>query len=211
MHGLPAFLVQGYREFMRGDFRVEAEHYRQLATEGQRPTAMVIACCDSRSAPELIFHRGVGELFVLRNVANLVPPYEPDANLHGTSAAIEFAVRALEVSDVLVLGHAGCGGIHAALNPDGALVRSSAFIGNWMRVLSSVASALPAEVPSGNRNLELERLAVCQSLINLRTFPFVREREEAGKLRLHGSWFDVATGGLWIKARDSNEFQQLSA
>jgi len=144
MHNFPSALAAGYRQFREGDFHDAAERYRQLAQEGQRPSTMVIACCDSRSAPELIFNCGPGELFVIRNIANMVPPYEPDANLHGTSAAIEFGIKALGVSDVEVLGHAGCGGIQAALNPDAELIRNSAFIGNWMQLLASTASSLPS-------------------------------------------------------------------
>ncbi len=211
MHNFPSALAAGYRHFREGDFQLAAGRYQQLATEGQKPSTMVIACCDSRSAPELIFSRGPGDLFVIRNIANMVPPYEPDTNLHGTSAAIEYGIKALKVSDVVVLGHAGCGGIQAALYPDAELIQNSAFIGNWMQLLASTTSRLPTDLPDAFRASQLERLAVGQSLLNLRTFPFVHGLERAGNLRLHGTWFDVGTGELWVKDPHSDAFDRLSS
>ena len=128
MHSFPEHLLAGYRAFMGGCYTKERDRYRQLATGGQSPTTMVIACCDSRAAPETIFDAGPGELFVLRNVANLVPPFQPDGGQHGTSAAIKFAVNAVGIKNLVVLGHGRCGGIRAALNP-GAPLAQGDFIG----------------------------------------------------------------------------------
>jgi carbonic anhydrase len=120
MHRFPDHLLKGHANFMAGRYAREKDRIRDLAAEGQTPTTMIIACCDSRAAPETIFNTGPGELFVLRNVANLVPTFEPDGGQHGTSAGIEFAVNALKVSNIVIMGHGRCGGIRAALNPNGA-------------------------------------------------------------------------------------------
>src|SRR5690606_27680101 len=134
MHRFPSSLLAGYRAFMGDRYAREKDRYRQLAANGQAPMAMIIACCDSRSAPETIFNAGPGELFVVRNVANLVPPFEQGGGQHGTSAAIEFAVNSIEVSDIVVMGHGRCGGIHAALG-NGAPLAPGDFIGKWMSLL----------------------------------------------------------------------------
>ncbi len=135
MSHLPEKLLNGYRSFMSGDYAGQSQRYRELAKTGQTPETMVIACCDSRAAPETIFDTGPGELFVVRNVANLVPPYTPDGEYHGTSAALEFAVQSLKVKDIVVLGHGRCGGIAAALTPDAAPLSPGDFIGKWMNML----------------------------------------------------------------------------
>src|SRR4051794_40152099 len=131
MHSFPKHLLDGYRHFLETRYAEENARYKELARTGQSPKTMVIACCDSRAAPETIFDVGPGELFVLRNVANLVPPFQPDAGQHGTSAGIEYAVHALDITDLIVLGHGRCGGIRAALNPTGPLAQGD-FIGKWM-------------------------------------------------------------------------------
>jgi carbonic anhydrase len=197
MHRFPEPLLEGYRSFLAG--RYDEERYRALANQ-QSPSTMVIACCDSRSAPEAIFDAGPGELFVLRNVANLVPPYQPDSNQHGTSAAIEFAVQALDIANVVVMGHGRCGGIHAALDPDAQPLAPGDFIGKWMGMLAPVAREVAGYsfLTQNERQTTLERLSIRNSIANLRTFPYVREREEAGRLALHGAWFDVSVGELWV-------------
>lgn len=196
MTSLPDILADGYRQF-RGH-RFPENRYRQLATEGQRPAALVIACCDSRSSPEAIFSSGPGELFVVRNVANIVPPFEPDANFHGTSAAIEYAVDVLGVVHVVVLGHSGCGGTQAALDVK-VPGRSTAFIGNWVAMLAELARQVQHHCTDRTeQRTMLERLSVQNSLANLRGFPFVADREREGRLHLHGAWFDILTGTLWI-------------
>jgi carbonic anhydrase len=197
---LPDFLAAGYRQFRSNAFPRSVDRYRKLAIEGQQPGALVIACCDSRSAPEAIFNSGPGEVFVLRNVANIVPPYEPDAHLHGTSAAIEYAVDVLDVGDVVVLGHAGCGGIQAALAGQSTARPETAFIGNWVAMIADLAKQVRKDCAPGPRqNTMLERLSIEKSLSNLRSFPFVSEREQDGRLCLHGAWFDILEGtlGCW--------------
>jgi carbonic anhydrase len=208
MHRFPAFLLDGYANFMAGRFARETERYKDLADRGQNPSTMVIACSDSRSAPETIFDSGPGELFVLRNVANLVPPFMPDANLHGTSAAVEFAVKQLEITDLVVMGHGRCGGIHAALNPKGSLMVQSDFIGNWMSLLAPVAAQVAQNswMTEAERRTALERISIRNSIGNLRTFPYIKALEDAGKLTLHGAWFDISTGELWVMDADTGDF-----
>lgn len=177
-------LLSGFAGFRAARFSTET--FRALARNGQEPHMLVIACSDSRVDPAILFGAEPGELFVVRNVANLVPPYQPDGNYHGTSAAIEFAVRDLGVSHILVLGHSSCGGI-AALAAEGGAERD--FIGPWM---SLAADACPC---GGAR--EREQASIRASVGNLRTFPWIAAREAAGELTLHGWWFDLEAGRLW--------------
>ena len=186
---LPESLVAGHRRFLRETHAVQAARYAELAEEGQRPHALVVSCCDSRVDPEAIFDAGPGEIFVLRNVANVVPPYEPDGGYHGASAAIEFAVEQLEVPAIVVLGHARCGGIQAAL--EGA---EGTFLSQWIRLLDDVEA--PPDLPPEERLAHAERHSIARSLERLMTFPFVRSRVEAGTLTLHGAHIDIASGLL---------------
>lgn len=172
---------------------------------------MVISCCDSRVSPEVIFDVGPGEFFIVRNVANLVPPYAPDGSQHGTSAALEFAVQALRVTDIVVLGHARCGGIRAAVAEDAEPLSPGDFIGKWM---SMIAPAIDRVGPRGPRSMDdylraLEHGSVVNSLANLRTFPCVRILEERGKLKLHGAFFGVATGVLSVLDEPTGEFRPV--
>jgi carbonic anhydrase len=197
MHRFPAALLDGYKAFM--DERYEQQRYRALA-EGQTPDTMIIACCDSRAAPETIFNSGPGELFVLRNVANLVPTFQPDGGQHGTSAAIEFAVNALGIRNIVIMGHGRCGGIRAALSPAGPPLAQGDFIGKWMSMLAPVAAEVSAYsiLTDKERQTMLERLSIRNSVKNLRTFPYVRQLEAEDKLQVHGAWFDISTGELWV-------------
>lgn len=208
MHRFPSFLLDGYSDFMSGRYAREQERYKQLAASGQNPSTMIIACCDSRAAPETVFNAGPGELFVLRNVANLVPRYEPDASLHGTSAAVEFAVKHLEIKHLVIMGHGRCGGIHAALDPKGSVMTQSDFIGNWMSLLAPVSEQVSKNtwMTESERRTALERISIRHSIANLRTFPYIRELEEEGKLTLHGAWFDISTGELWVMDTDTGDF-----
>jgi carbonic anhydrase len=208
MHRFPSFLLDGYSEFMSGRYVREQERYKQLAASGQNPSTMIIACCDSRAAPETVFNAGPGELFVLRNVANLVPRYEPDANLHGTSAAVEFAVKHLEIKDLIIMGHGRCGGIHAALDPKGSVMAQSDFIGNWMSLLAPVSEQVAKNtwMTESERRTALERISIRHSIANLRTFPYIRALEDEGRLALHGAWFDISTGELWVMDADTGDF-----
>lgn len=209
MHRFPPRLLNGYRTFMGERYAREKDRYRELAAEGQKPTTMIIACCDSRAAPETVFNAGPGELFVLRNVANLVPVFQPDSGQHGTSAAIEFAVNSLGIRDIVVMGHGRCGGISAALS-DGAPIAQGDFIGKWMSMLKPVSEEVARYkiLTENERQTMLERLSVRNSINNLRTFPYVAELEAAGKLAVHGAWFDISSGELWIMDGESGDFSR---
>lgn len=208
MHRFPATLLDGYRTFMADRYVREKDRYRALAAGGQSPKILIIACCDSRAAPETIFNAGPGELFVLRNVANLVPTFQPDAGQHGTSAAIEFAVNSLGISDIVVMGHGRCGGIRAALDPAGAPLAQGDFIGKWMSMLAPVTEEVARYtiLTDQERHTMLERLSIRNSIQNLRTFPYVQALEAEGKLDLHGAWFDISTGELWIMDEETGDF-----
>lgn len=205
----PGPLLRGYRDFKAGRFALQREAYRSLAERGQSPEVLVIACCDSRAAPETIFSAAPGEIFVVRNVANLVPPYRPDGEFHSTSAALEFAVQSLKVKHILVLGHGRCGGVQAALDPEAIPLSPGDFIGKWMELLGPAAAEIQQRegLSPAERRTELERLSVRCSIDNLRTFPCVKLLEERGRLTLHGAWFDIADGDLWVYDRESRQFR----
>lgn len=198
---------------MSGRYAREREQYRTLAEAGQSPRTMIIACCDSRSAPESIFDAGPGELFVLRNVANLVPPFQPDAGQHGTSAAIEFAVNGLGIREIVVMGHGRCGGIQAALDPTAKPLASGDFIGKWMSLLAAPAEQVSqyTALTAKERQTALERLSVRNSITNLRSFPYIAALEAKGELTLHGAWFDISSGELWILDKASGDFSRPDA
>ena len=210
MTHLPPRLLAGYRNFMAGRYAAETQRYRTLAKDGQAPETMVVACCDSRSAPEAIFDAGPGELFVVRNVANLVPPYMPDGQFHSTSAALEFAVQSLKVKHIVVMGHGRCGGIGAALAPAAEPLSPGDFIGKWMSLLGPAAETVSSStlMTAGERQTALERISIRHSLANLRTFPCVKILEGKGRLSLSGAWFDISTGELWVMNRDTGDFER---
>lgn len=210
MAHLPENLLNGYRNFMSGRYASESGRYRSLAREGQAPETMVIACCDSRAAPEAIFDAGPGELFVVRNVANLVPPYSPDGEYHSTSAALEFAVQSLKVSHIVVMGHGRCGGIRAALDPSAEPLSPGDFIGKWMSLVAPAAEAVAGNsmMTAGERQTALERISIRYSLANLRTFPCVSILEGKGRIALHGAWFDISTGELWVMNPETGDFER---
>ncbi len=212
MNDFPQTLLAGYADFMKNRYVAEARRYEELADKGQTPETMIIACCDSRAAPETIFSAGPGELFVVRNVANLVPKFEPDGGQHGTSAAIEFAVQALKVKNIVIMGHGRCGGINAALNPMDKPLAPGDFIGKWMSLLEPVTAQFSDNglMTEGERQTMMERISVRNSLQNLRTFPYVSRLEKEGKLLLHGAWFDIRAGELWIMDRKTGEFNRPS-
>jgi carbonic anhydrase len=203
-------LIEGYRHFRETRWRRERERWSELA-EGQSPKVMVIACSDSRVEPAQIFDARPGEMFVVRNVANLVPPFEPDGSYHGVSAALEFAVTQLEVDELVVLGHGFCGGCEAALTGkfDEAGHGAGHFIAHWIDMLTGARERIRAEHPALDRAafeaMELEGVRI--SLANLRTFPWVRERETAGHLKLHGAWFAIADGRLHLLDEATGKFE----
>lgn len=202
----PDRLSSGYQAFLSGRFPGERVRYQRLAESGQNPEIMVIGCCDSRVAPELIFDAGPGEMFVLRNVANLVPPYEPDSAYHGTSSAIEFAVNGLNVKHIVVLGHASCGGIRSYYDDAEPLAKGD-FIGKWMSQINETAGSLQLSGADRVADLRLLELKVVEhSLNNLMTFPYIRQRVQQGELNLHGAYFGVATGLLFVRDPETGEF-----
>jgi len=213
MSAFPAELLSGYRSFMSRRYPQETARYRELARTGQTPETMIIACCDSRAAPETVFDSGPGELFVVRNVANLAPPYSPDGEFHSTSAALEFAVQSLKVKNIVVMGHGRCGGIRAALDPAAEPLSPGDFIGKWMSLVAPAAEAVNsnAMLTSGERQTALERISIRFSLANLRTFPCVHILESKGRLALHGAWFDISTGELWVMNPATGDFERPEA
>ncbi|MBX3564516.1 MAG: carbonic anhydrase [Sphingomonas sp.] len=193
-------LLDGYQRFRTSEYRRHRERWEDLR-EGQSPRVMVIACSDSRVDPAQIFDTVPGEIFVVRNVANLVPPFEDDTSRHGVSAALEFAVTQLEVPEIVIVGHGACGGVSASMSqcfkdaPNG----QGGFIAHWVDMLDEARDRIVAEYgngPDAVRALELETVRV--SLVNLLTFPFVAERVAAGKLKLHGAYFAIAEGVLHV-------------
>ncbi len=208
MVNFPKRLLDGYQSFIDGRYSLESSRYRTLADSGQKPRTMVIACCDSRAAPETIFDCGPGELFVVRNVANLVPPYTPDGEHHGTSAALEFAVQSLKVENIVVMGHGRCGGIAAVLDQESEPLSPGDFIGRWMNLVQPAAEVIAANtlLTASERQRAMERVSIRFSLENLRTFPCVNILEGKGRLTLHGAWFDISTGELWVMNPETGDF-----
>lgn len=207
---LPAMLLDGYANFRSGRYASEAERYRKLGEGSQKPKVMIIACCDSRAAPETIFDAGPGEMFVVRNVANLVPPYTPDGGHHATSAALEFAVMSLGVKHIVVMGHGRCGGIRAAVQESSPLTHTD-FIGSWMRAIKDVTRIVPRDLGDNAETHErhIERASIEHSLANLRTFPWIRMKENKRDLALHGVWFDIAMGELHAYDEDEAHWSAI--
>lgn len=207
---LPAALVDGYRRFRDGRLEDEKARYRELA-EGQAPQTMIIACADSRVDPSTIFSAAPGELFVVRNVAALVPPYQPDAGYHGTSAALEFAVTGIGVRNIVVMGHGQCGGVSASLagaerKPTGM------FIGPWVELLAPARDPVLADetIDPKDRQQVLEWRGIQLSMENLRTFPFVKAAEKIGKIDLFGAWFSIHDSKLYWCGDASSAFAPVS-
>ena len=207
----PERLESGYRSFRTGRYTSEKERFEKLA-EGQKPRILVIGCCDSRVAPELIFDTGPGELFVVRNVANLVPPCEPDGDYHGTSSAVQFAVQGLKVEHIVVLGHGQCGGIRAYIEGPGRPRDDTDFIGKWISLMENAGGKLAREVRDHDDDLQLsmEQAAIRLSLTNLRSFPFINTLVKAGELQLHGAWFGIADGRLHVLDQSTGEFNPVA-
>lgn len=199
-------LVDGYHRFRSADYRRQRERWAELA-EGQSPKVMVIACSDSRVEPAQIFDTLPGEIFVVRNVANLVPPFENDGGRHGVSAALEFAVTKLEVEEIVVMGHGMCGGAHAALTEmfQHSEPGDGGFVHAWVSLLDEARARVKAKFgdgPEASREMELE--TVRTSIANLRTFPFIPTREAAGRLTIHGAYFAISDGVLHLMDEDGS-------
>ena len=204
---LPQRLIDGYSAFARGRLPSEQHRYRELAELGQRPEIMVIGCCDSRVSPEVIFDARPGELFVVRNVANMVPPYAPDGAYHGVSAALEFGVGALKVKHIVVLGHAHCGGVQAFAE-EAEPISPGDFIGRWMSLMAPAAAKVGprGSTPRAEYLERMEKASILNTLDNLMTFPRLRKLIERGAVNLHGAYFGVATGQLSVLDQATGEF-----
>lgn len=205
-------MIDGFRRFRDNYFANNRPLFDTLAQQGQTPKVLLIGCSDSRVDPTIIFDAQPGEMFVLRNVANLIPPYAPDQGHHGTSAAVEFAVRGLKVEHIVVLGHARCGGVRALIDSDPS--DQSDFIRGWMQIARSardraLALTLSAGHPieAARRMCEQETVAI--SLGNLMTFPWIRDQVETGKLMLHGWFYDMEDGKLFRLDPVTNTFQEV--
>src|SRR5579872_1721552 len=195
-------LLAGYRRFRAARWLQQRQRLEALADQGQRPQALVLACIDSRADPAMIFDTVPGQMLSIRNVANLVPPYAPDVTYHGTSAALEFAVRVLGIPQIVVLGHGLCGGVRVLL--EGAPHEAEDFVAPWMSLAAEVRTrALQCERPE-ERQQCAEQEVIKLSLANLLTFPWVAERVAAGALRLHGAWFAIRSGSLLVLQPDGS-------
>ncbi|MGH6803641.1 MAG: carbonic anhydrase [Methyloceanibacter sp.] len=201
--------MEGYRRFLRDRHAPEKGRYLQLAELGQTPTAMVIACCDARLDVSAIFDAEPGALFILRNVANLVPPYEPEGRYHGTSAAIEYAALALKVPHIVVLGHSRCGGVMAYREGISGNKEKSGFIGRWLALLDD-AKVAENDVAAHGEETAFEFAAIRASLAHLRGFPVIREREQVGMISLHGLHFDIGSGQLLGLDKETGHFIALA-
>ncbi len=204
---MPEFtaLVEGYHRFRSDAYVRQKARFDALASDGQSPPIMVISCCDSRVDPATVFDTVPGQVFALRNVANLVPPYETGGGLHGVSAAIEFGVLGLKVRHIVVLGHAQCGGIKASLAGGDIGHTGHSFIESWVDIIREVRDDVLARSPvDPQRELELESIKV--SLSNLRSFPFIADLEGGGRLKLHGAYFGIADGILHVLDEVSGSF-----
>ena len=197
---LPSSLAKRYEAWLAGGFNQNRQLFSELVEKGQHPHSMVISCCDSRVDPALIFGAGSGELFVHRNIANLVPPKDSAGMGHGTAAALEYAVTALKVRHVIVMGHSGCGGIengyHVCNRTKGHPLKKASSIHKWLRILEPAFARLPEQGGDEERIAMLERHAVAVSLENLTGFPFIAKATQSGQLSLHGLWYDIASGAL---------------
>ena len=205
-------LIEGYRRFRQTDWQHERERWSELA-EGQSPQVMILSCADSRVDPAQIFDARPGEIFVVRNIAGLAPPYETTSGYHGVSAALEFAVTQLNVGEILVMGHGLCGGCAAALTGkfDDTEPGEGHFISDWVHMLDEASRKVRARHSEFDRDAytDMEREAVKVSLANLRTFPWIAEREQAGQLRLHGAHFSIAEGRLYLLDEAEGDFRPV--
>ncbi len=210
---LPSYLVQRYHGWKATSYSDNQSWYRRLAEEGQHPRAMIISCCDSRVQVTSIFGADQGEFFIHRNIANLVPPYETDGGQHGTSAAIEYAVTALKVAHVIVMGHSSCGGVKGCLDmcsgnaPE--LEEKTSFVGRWMDILRPAYSRVKDIDGVDEQARALEKEAVLVSLANLMTFPFVASEVESGRLTLHGIWLDIGEGQVQHYSPENKNFSPV--
>jgi carbonic anhydrase len=208
---LPSYLIQRYNGWKATKYVENKVWYKHLAEDGQHPRAMVISCCDSRVHVTAIFGSDTGEFFIHRNIANLVPPYNPDGDHHGTSAAVEYAVTSLKIAHIIVLGHSNCGGVNSCHRMcSGAapeLEKKSSFVGRWMDILRPGYLRVQHLESKQDQIRALEREGIIVSLENLMDFPFVRKAVESETLSLHGLWNDIGEGSLFFY--DGLDFQPV--
>ena len=212
MANFPEHLTDRFQRFKFRHFETHRETYEDLAINGQSPDVMIVSCCDSRCDPETIFSAKPGELFVVRNVANLIPPFETGGKFHGVSAALEFAALNLRVKHIVIMGHSGCGGIRAALEQNTARQTDAMFISRWMSMLDECRISVLAshrESEPGVALAAMEKAAVSVSITNLRSFPFIQDLENRGKVALHGAYFDIATGSLMVLNQANGQFHDV--
>ena len=210
---LPSYMVQRYHGWKATSYSENQAWFRRLADEGQRPRGMVISCCDSRVHVSSLFGAEAGEFFIHRNIANLVPPYEPDGNRHGTSAAIEYAVTVLKVPHLIVVGHSKCGGVagcHAmCAGKAPELEDKTSFVGRWIDTLRPAYERIDTKAPEDEQLRAMEQQGVVTSLENLLTFPFVTDALKDETLTLHGLWTDIGEGDLHQYHSDSGTFKPV--
>ncbi len=212
MTKFPQFLIDGHQRFKDTTPKETKDKYEQLADQGQKPGVLVVGCSDSRADPITIFHAEPGDLFVVRNVANIVPPYVTTGAHHGVSSALEFGILHLGIEHVLVLGHAGCGGIKAVMDPETEKRDDLLFVSTWVSIMSETRDAVLKDMPDATEDEKLKALelrAINSSLTNLMTFPFVKEKVAEGKLSLHGGYFDVRSASMFISDPETKEFYKL--
>ena len=206
-----AALIAGYRRFREKGWHPQRSRWDRLR-EGQSPKVMVIACADSRTDPAQVFDADPGEIFVVRNIAAMVPPFETSPGLHGVSAALEFAVQVLKVREIVVMGHGMCGGCKAALTQElrGTEPGQGGFIADWISMLDEAREEVVREYGTEGRPAEraMEHAGVRVSLANLRTFPWIKVREDKGELSLYGAWFDISKGELWAMNVETGDFER---
>jgi carbonic anhydrase len=203
--------VKGFSNFKEKYFSEDDSLFERLR-EGQNPSTLVISCCDSRADPGMLLGASPGDIFVVRNVGNLVPPYSNGAEMPGIRADIEFAIKGLNVSNIIVLGHSGCGGIRALMDGEGSTRNNFEFIGRWVSIAREARERVARELadqPDAVQARACEHWAIALSLGNLMTFPWIREKVEAGALRLHGWYFDIQAGELLAYSPKSQEFAPL--
>ena len=204
-------LIAGFFDFKKNFFGTDRSFYENLVNRGQQPKALVISCSDSRVDPAIIFGAKPGELFVVRNVANLVPPYQPDDNYHGVSAAIEFGVRDLGIGEIIVLGHAFCGGIKAlCCHVTEKDKTSREFITPWMKIALPVLDRFDLRSGKDYDIHSVEKASIINSISNLRTFSWIRDLEDLGRLKIHGWWFDMKNGTLWSYDNHKSAFYPIT-
>ena len=211
-------LIKGFKDFKKNYFEKEKLFFDRLIKNGQEPKVMIISCSDARVDPSTIFNSRPGELFIVRNVANLVPPYKPDKGLHGVSAAIEFAVLELKVKDIIVLGHAFCGGVSALCRSckmeqednEEKNENKKEFIDDWIKISRKSIMKLNLKDWPGSKQHVAERESIRNSLDNLMTFPWISELVSNNNLKIHGWWFDIENGFLWNVNKKFDEFEKLT-